>query len=300
MEITSPERMMFPEVGVTKGEMVGYYAKVQDQIFPFLDQRALTLERYPRGITQKGFMQKNAAEHFPASIHRYSVPKTDGGVTIYPVVTRSQDVPYLANQGTVSFHVWLSRVDRVDYPDYLTIDLDPEPGDVDRARTVTASVGRLLAEFGMESQPVATGSKGFHVWAPILPETPWERVATAARALAGLVTLELASIATMEFLKKNRHGRVFVDWLRNHPGATVVAPLSLRPSPAASLSMPITWEELAESAPAQWTIRNVDERLSRLPEWPSPGPLPDQEMEDAARQAGVDLDSEFDRFGRDR
>jgi len=300
MEITSAERVMFPEVGVTKGEMVAYYQTVEDQIFPFIEQRPLTLERYPRGITHKGFMQKNAAAHFPESIDRYTVPKSDGGVTTYPVITRAADVPYLANQGTVSFHVWTSRVERVDHPDFLVMDLDPEEGDVDGARTVTAAIGRLLESFGVASQPVATGSKGFHVWAPLIPDAHWDRVALAGRALAGLVAQELAKVATTEFLKKNRKGRVFVDSLRNHPGASVVAPFSLRPRPTASLSMPVTWDELSQVEPAQWTIRNVENRLGSLPTWPRPSALPDEEIESAAREAGVDLETEFDRFGRER
>ncbi len=300
MQVTSADRVMFPEAGVTKGDMVEYYAAVEELIFPFLVGRPLTLERYPRGISQKGFMQKNAADHFPASIDRYVVPKADGGVTTYPVITEPADVPYLANQGTVSFHIWTSRIDQIEHPDFLVMDLDPEEGDVDGARAATAAIGRLLGTFGLSSQPVATGSKGFHVWAPLIPDTGWERVGLVGRALAGLIALELPDVATTEFLKKNRKGRVFVDALRNHPGASVVAPLSLRPRPAASLSMPISWDELAEADPAHWTIRNVDERLSALPPWPDPAALPHEEIEAAAREAGVDVETEFDRFGRER
>ena len=148
MEVSSADRIMFPEVGLTKGEMVGYYETIADLIFPFLVARPLTLERYPQGIGAKGFMQKNAADHFPHSIERYEVPKSDGGTTTFPVITEPTDVPYLANQGTVSFHIWTSRVPDTDHPDYFVIDLDPEAGDIGKARLATEAVREALISFG--------------------------------------------------------------------------------------------------------------------------------------------------------
>ena len=298
MQVTSADRVMFPVAGITKGEMVGYYASVADLIYPFLADRPLTLERYPRGIEAKGFMQKNAADHFPASIGRYEVQKNDGGMTTYPVVTEPDHVAYLANQGTVSFHVWTSRLPNVDQSDYLVMDLDPTEGDIEGVRSVTRDIGEALDSFGVASLPVATGSKGFHVWAPIEP-LAWDRVSLCARAIAGLVSLANAS-ATTEFLKRERQDRVFVDWLRNHPGASVVSPFSIRPRPTAPISMPITWDELDSTEPDSWTIRDIEQRRADLPTWPSPTALPHDEIEAVARKANIDLDSPFDRFGRDR
>ena len=294
MEVSSADRIMFPEIGLTKGDMVGYYETIADLIFPFLVARPLTLERYPRGIGAKGFMQKNAADHFPDSIERYEVPKSDGGTTRFPVITEPTDVPYLANQGTVSFHIWTSRVPDTDHPDYFVMDLDPEAGDVGKARSATEAVREALASFAVESIPVATGSKGYHVWAP------WQEVAMAAQAIAGLVVAANPDLATTEFLKKNRKGRVFVDWMRNHPGASVVSPFSIRPRPTASVSTPITWDELATTDPDQWTVTNLAERVASLPAWPKPSVFPAAKIEATAREAGVDLDTQFDRFGRER
>ncbi len=299
MNVSSPERIMFPEIGLTKAEMVGYYETMADLIFPFLVARPLTLERYPRGIDAKGFMQKNAADHFPASIERFEVPKSDGGTTTFPVITDPTDVPYLANQGTVSFHIWTSRVPDTDRPDYFVMDLDPEEGDVAKARLAAEAVGSVLASFGIDSLPVATGSKGYHVWAPIVADVAWENVATSAQAIAGLVVAAHPEIATTEFLKKNRHGRVFVDWMRNHPGASVVSPFSIRPRPRASVSTPIAWNELPSTNPDTWTVTNMAERINDLPVWPDRSVLPYAAIEEAARNAGVDLDTRFDRFGRE-
>lgn len=299
MQVSSADRIMFPDVGLTKGGMVGYYDTIADLIFPFLVDRPLTLERYPRGIGAKGFMQKNAADHFPDSIARFEVPKADGGTTVYPVITDPSNVAYLANQGTVSFHIWTTRVPETDRPDYLVLDLDPVEGDVEGARSVTIAVGALLDSFGMSSVPVATGSKGYHVWCPIQPDVPWEDVATVARAVAGLVVESMPDEATTEFLKKKRAGRVFVDWLRNHPGASVVSPFSIRPRPQASVSAPLTWDELPSTAPDDWTVANMAKRIRDLPEWPDAASLPVAEIVDAAKSAGVDLEAQFDRFGRD-
>ena len=299
MKVSSADRIMFPEVGLTKGDMVGYYETIADLIFPFLVARPLTLERYPQGIGTKGFMQKNAADHFPDSIERYEVPKSDGGTTTFPVITEPTDAPYLANQGTVSFHIWTSRVPDTDHPDYFVMDLDPEAGDVGKARSAAEAARDALASFGVESIPVATGSKGYHVWAPIVPDVAWQEVAIAAQSIAGLVVAANPDLATTEFLKKNRKGRVFVDWMRNHPGASVVSPFSIRPRPTAPVSTPITWDELAITDPDQWTVANLAERVASLPAWPKPSVLPAAEMEAAARSVGVDLDTRVDRFGRE-
>lgn len=299
MKVSSADRIMFPEVGLTKGDMVGYYETIADLIFPFLVARPLTLERYPQGIGTKGFMQKNAADHFPDSIERYEVPKSDGGTTTFPVITEPTDVPYLANQGTVSFHIWTSRVPDTDHPDYFVMDLDPEAGDVGKARSAAEAAREALASFGVGSIPVATGSKGYHVWAPIVPDVAWQEVAIAAQSIAGLVVAANPDLATTEFLKKNRKGRVFVDWMRNHPGASVVSPFSIRPRPTAPVSTPITWDELAITDPDQWTVANLAERVASLPAWPKPSVLPAAEMEAAARSVGVDLDTRVDRFGRE-
>jgi bifunctional non-homologous end joining protein LigD len=303
VNVSNADRVVFPEVGLTKGDLVGYYERVAPLMLPYVKDRPLTLERYPQGLGGDGFMQKNAAAHFPATIGRYQVDRAEGGVTTYPVITVEENIPYLANQGTVSFHIWTGRLPEPHLADCMVIDLDPEPGDVEAARNVTRLAGALVEAFGLESLPVATGSKGYHVWVPLVP-TPWGGVATAGRALAGIVAARNPEHATVEFLKKNRKGRVFVDWLRNHPGATVVAPLSVRARPKASISMPLDWSEVPTTDPDQWTITDLDSggrhRLEHLPGLPRPGVLPLEEIVAEAEAVGVDLHTPFDRFGRER
>ncbi|MEO8246546.1 MAG: non-homologous end-joining DNA ligase [Chloroflexota bacterium] len=297
LTVSHPERVIYEAAGVTKGDVVAHYQRVAPRMLDFMAGRPLTLQRFPRGIGAPGFMQKNAAGHFPASIGRYAVPKQDGGTTTYPVVTDAEDVAYLANQGTLTFHMWLSRTDAPERPDWLVLDLDPEDGDVAGARHATAAMRDLLAEFDVAAFPVATGSKGFHVWVPLAPGPGDQDVATVARALAELAAIRDPERLTVEFLKRERRGRVFVDWLRNTPGATVVVPFSLRPTAVASVAVPLTWDELATAQPAGWRIGAIDDRLTVATDL-APQRLPVDAIVAAAREAGADLETTVDRFGR--
>ncbi len=303
VEISSPDRIMFPARGLTKADLVGYYRRVAEAMLPMMEGRPLTLHRFPRGVGAKGFMQKNVADHFPESIRRYEVPKQDGGTTVYPIVTEPDDIPWLANQGTITFHVWSSRLPDIEHPDWLILDLDPPDdngGAVAMVRDVAQVTGRILDRFGLASVPVVTGSKGFHLWAALDRTEPYDRVALANRALAGLVAAAEPALATTEFLKKDRKGRVFVDWLRARRGATVVVPLSVRAKSRASLAVPVTWDEVESVKPDQWTVSDVDEVIERSMPLSAltPQSLPVDHIVTSARDVGVDLDTPFDRFGR--
>ncbi len=306
MEASNPDKVMFPGPGYTKADVVGYYGAMAERMLPMLLDRPLTLHRFPNGIGSKGFMQKNVAKHFPESIRRFEVPKQEGGITVYPVVTRAEHIPWLANQGTITFHIWTSRIpDRP--PDWMVLDLDPsaDSGAAD-VHEVAVLVREVLREFELSSHPVVTGSKGFHLWVRLEDDhdDPMAAgdVALANRALAGLVALRRPDIATTEFLKKNRRGRVFVDWLRANRGATVVAPFSLRARATASVAVPVDWDEVPDIAPDRWTLADLDDIGTRpnLPDRAEPQRLPVADIVAAAREAGVDLDTPFDRFGRKR
>ncbi len=298
MEVSSPDKVMYPGAGVTKADVVAHYERVAERMLDFCAGRPLTLQRFPRGIDAKGFMQKNAAEHFPASIRRLPVPKRSGGETLYPVVDRPDDIAYLANQNTVTFHMWTSSAERPGRPDWMVIDLDPEAGDLPGVRAATRLIAEVLETFDIRGFPVATGSKGFHVWVPLDGALGFDDVALAARALAGLATTEAPDQVTTEFLKKNRDGRVFVDWLRNGPIATVVVPFSLRPRPGAPVAVPLRWDELDDAVPDRWHLGDLADRLELDPAV-APQRLPVDAIVTAARAADVDLDTPHDRFGRD-
>ena len=297
MQVTNPDKVMFPDAGVTKADLVAHYEHVGEAMLRFAARRPLTLQRFPNGVGAKGFMQKNAAAHFPSSIERYPVATRDGGETLYSVVTQAQNLAYLANQGTITFHMWTATIDAPHHPDWMVVDLDPEADDVEGVRFATAEVRRLLNEFDLRGFPLATGSKGFHVWIPLDRSVGFDDVSLATRALAGLAAARHPDRLTTEFLKKQRAGRVFVDWLRNTGIATVVAPFSLRPRPTASVAVPLAWDELEHARPDGWTITNLEDRLA-IDTSIAPQRLPAETIIAAARDAGVDLDTPHDRFGR--
>ncbi len=227
------------------------------------------------------------------------MPKRGGGETLYPVVDEVGDLAYLANQNTITFHMWTSTAARPGTPDWMIIDLDPEAGDLDGVRIATRAIHDLLAGFGVVGFPLATGSKGFHVWVPLDGSAGFDQVSLTARALAGLAVVEHPDHLTTEFLKKNRRGRVFVDWLRNGPTATVVVPFSLRPRRRAPVAVPLRWDELEQAEPDGWTINDLGDRLD-VDTALDPRPVPSTAIIEAAREAGVDLDTPHDRFGRTR
>lgn len=294
MEISNPDKVLFPEHGYTKADLIGYYDSVADRMLPWLTGRPLTLERYPNGVGAKGFMQKNASTHFSEHIRRVEVPKSDGTVT-HPVVDDRHGLVELANQAAISFHVWTAAAPDLDRPTHLVLDLDPEAGDTEAVRSVAWTTKVVLGEFGLDGLAVASGKKGFHVWVPVAG-LDYDTCGLVSRAMAGLVASRLPDQATTEFLKKHRRGRVFVDWLRNRRAQSIVAPWSVRVTDEATVAVPVSWDELDRSSPAGWTIRTAPDRLDLRP--PDPFDIDPDTVVGAARERGLDLDSEFDRFGR--
>jgi bifunctional non-homologous end joining protein LigD len=299
MRTTNPDKIIYPAIGATKHDLVEHYRRVGAVMVPWVEGRPLTLERYPSGVEAKGFLQKNASAHFPDSIERVEIPKSDG-TTVHPVADSVDDLVYLANQGTVTFHVWTSRLPDLTSPDWLVLDLDPSNDDLETLRRVVDVCRSVLDRFGLDAVPVASGSSGFHLWTPLVATLHYETVGRALWCLASLIAAEAPDLATVEFLKRNRRGRVFIDWLRNRWGATIAAPYSLRPGPDAPVATPLRWEEIPTARPDGWTISTVGPRLDDPPAGPTPVRLDVDAIIAAARDAGIDPDQSFDRFGRAR
>ncbi|CAN5818492.1 non-homologous end-joining DNA ligase [soil metagenome] len=293
VEVSNPDRVYFPDDGITKGDIVEYYRSVAEVMVPQLEGRPLTLQRFPQGIRKPGFMQKNASQHFPDSIERVEVPK-EGGTTNHPLCDSPDDLVYLVNQGTITFHIWTSRLPHLERPDRLILDLDPPDGG-DPPRSATVAARDVMREVGLTPGLMTTGSSGYHVVALIEPEHDFDVVGDASRLLAGIVAARLPETATTEFLKRERKGRVFVDWLRNRWAQSVVAPWSVRPRPQAPVAMPVEWDELEETDPDRWTVADAHRRLDRPDPWPaSVGLVPDRINELAATE-GVSITEPFDR-----
>ena len=264
LEVTHPQRLMFPDDGITKGDVVDYYCRIAPVMVPHLRNRPLMLERYRAGVDKGGFYQKEAAEHFPAMIRRVDVPK-EGGVVHHPVIDDEDGLVYLANQGCLTFHCWLPQADRLRQPDRLIVDLDP-PATAGAFSTVRATALRLRKVFdqlGLEAFVQTTGSRGLHVVAPIVPGPDNDEVLAFAHTLAEQLAASDPGRLTTEFRKAKRGARLYLDVARNGYAQTVVAPYTVRARPGAPVATPLDWDEVRATrlTPNRWTIHNIFRRL---------------------------------------
>jgi bifunctional non-homologous end joining protein LigD len=230
--ITHPEKVLFPRDGITKGELAAYYEAVAPIMVPLIRGRPVTMERFPSGIDAKGFMQKNVFRGFPDWLQRVEVPKK-GGVVNYPIVEETRDLLWMANQNCITPHVWTSRRPHLDRPDICVFDLDPAEDDPAVLRAVTLAVRDLLAAVGLDSHVKTSGSKGFHVVVALDGEAGPAEVVAFAHAVATVLVQRDPDRLTLEFIKADRGGRIYMDIGRNTPGATVAAPYAVRPKPGA-------------------------------------------------------------------
>ncbi|MGA7272772.1 MAG: non-homologous end-joining DNA ligase [Acidimicrobiia bacterium] len=295
-EVSNPTKLYFPQDGITKAQVVRYYESVAEAMVPHLRRRPLTLQRFPDGIERDGFMQKNASRYFPTWIERVAVPKA-GGSTNHPLCDSVRDLTYLANQGTITFHIWTSRLPDLTRPDRLVLDLDPAPGAPPPVEA-TLAARQVLEDVGLLPGVMTTGSRGYHVVAPIRPQADFEAVGHAARLLALVVEARHPHQMTTAFHKADRGGRVFVDWLRNRWAQSTVSPWSLRPLPGAPVAMPIDWSELDSTPPGWWTVVSAPERVGLSPDWPPGPPLNLDRVQALAEEHRVSDPEPFDRFSR--
>jgi len=263
--ITHPEKLLFPEDGITKAELAAYYQAVAPVMIPHLQGRPITMERYPSGIGRKGFWQKDVSRSFPAWLQRAEVPKKDG-VVRHPLATDAQSLVWMANQNAVTLHVWPSRVPRLFHPDVCVFDLDPADDDPEVARTATLWVRDLLGELGLTSWVKTTGSKGFHVVVPLDGTADFDQVAAFAHRAGAMLVKRHPAGLTQEFLKADRGGRVLVDTGRNGWSATFAAAYTVRARPGAPVSAPCSWSEVekGEVSPKSFTLRSMAERLDAV------------------------------------
>ncbi|MGH8944684.1 MAG: non-homologous end-joining DNA ligase [Acidimicrobiia bacterium] len=299
MDVSNADRVVFPDDGITKGEVVDYYDRVSGRIFPFVEGRALTVQRFPQGIGGQGFMQKNAPAHFPDDLFdRFETPKEGGGTTVYPVIRDAAAMPYLANQGVITFHIPPVTVKDLAHPDWAVWDLDPPEGGVEVVREAARILRSFLEDYGIVTVPMTSGSKGYHLRALLHPTVEMEVVADVARGIAALAAEANPELLTLAFLKKERGDRVFVDWLRNHAFSTAVAPWSLRARSGATVAVPLAWDEIEEIAPDGVGLYEIGPRLELDP-WADLEPIDlspaSKSVKSALDEAGITLEP-FDRF----
>jgi bifunctional non-homologous end joining protein LigD len=264
--LSNPDRVYYPDLGITKRELAAYYEAVAERALPGLVQRPLTLLRCPQGIEGQTFYQKHANESVPEAVGRVRVP---GDKQPYAMVTDLASLVSLVQIGVLELHVWGARADRLDRPDLVVFDLDPDAA-VPWPRVVetAAALRAYLADLGLVAFARVTGGKGVHVVTPIVRRPTWQQV----RDFAENVALAFVRLAPTEFTarmsKSRRVGKIYIDWVRNTREATAVASWSSRARPGAPVALPLAWEELASLAePLRESIRAAQQRMAQPDPW---------------------------------
>jgi len=265
VETSREDKVLFPDAGLTKGDLIDYHEAVADALLPHLRDRALVLQRFPDGIGAEGFYQKQVPPSHPAWLATTRVSKADGGHQDLALVGNRAGLAWLADQACITLHAWPARRDRPHHPDQLVFDLDPPGDDFAAARRAAHRVGDLLAELELPAFAKLTGSKGVHVVVPLDRSADFDAVRAFARDAASLLVGRHPEALTVEQRKRKRGGRLYLDVGRNAYAQTVVAPYSVRARPGAPVAAPIEWSELDDRDldARRWTVRNVLQRLGQ-------------------------------------
>ncbi len=266
LELSSLGKVLFPEDGITKGEVIEYYRRIARVMLPHVKDHPVTMQRFTDGVGAKGFYHKEMPEYFPDWIASAKVEVLESGEIQDQVLANdAATLVYLANQYTITLHIWLSRGDNLYYPDRMIFDLDP-PTEFEVARSTAFLVRELLEEVGLEPFVMTTGSRGLHVVTPLDRSAHFDETRDFAKDLAQLLADRHPDTLTTEMRKAEREGRLFLDYVRNGYGATAVAPYSLRPRPGAPVATPLAWDELQDPdlRSNTYNLRNIWDRLDKV------------------------------------
>jgi bifunctional non-homologous end joining protein LigD len=261
--ITHPEKILFPDDGITKGELADYYEAIAPVMLPHIAGRPVTMERYHRGIGAPGFFQKDVSKGFPEWLERAEAPKK-GGVVHHPVVRDTRSLLWLVNQNSITQHVWISRAPNLFQPDICVFDLDPSEEDAGALRSAALNLRDLLTELGLRSWVKTSGSKGLHIIVPLDEQQGYGEVARFAHQVGGMMVKKYPDQLTQEFSKSDRGGRILVDTGRNGYSATFAAAYTVRAKPGAPVSAPCTWEEIERGTadPQAFRMRDMARRIA--------------------------------------
>jgi bifunctional non-homologous end joining protein LigD len=260
------KKVYWPADGYTKGDLVDYYRAVSPWMLPYLRERPLVLTRFPDGIDGKSFYQKDAPEFAPQWLRTVPIWSEDTQREIrYFVCDDEESLLYVANMGSIPLHVWASRVAALELPDWCVIDLDPKEAPFSDVVRTALVVRGLCESIALPSYVKTTGKTGLHIMLPLGQQCTYAQSRTLGELLARVVLRELSEIATITRHVTKRGDKVYLDYLQNRTGQTIVAPFSVRPLPGATVSMPLLWDEVNDSLdPRTFTIKNAIERMERL------------------------------------
>src|ERR1041385_7880446 len=265
VQITNPDKLFFPEQGLTKGDLVDYYVAVAPCALPHLRRRLFHMKRYPNGVEGDFFHQKRVPPH-PDFVDEQFVQFPSGHSTVFAVVDNAAALAWVVNLGCIELHTWHSRVDDIERPDYLLIDLDPTvDGQWRFVREIALVVKEVMDELGLVSYPKTSGATGLHILAPIRVELAFPDVRRFAKALAEEVERRIGdqAVATTTWKVADRTG-VFVDYGQNARDRTIAAAYSVRPTPDARVSAPLRWDEVATVEPQAFTVESMAVRIAAV------------------------------------
>jgi bifunctional non-homologous end joining protein LigD len=246
--ISNPDKVLFPDDGITKGDLVDYYSRIAERMLVDVRDRPLHMNRFPDGISGIAIQQKRVPDSFPPWIKRVTVDLHKGGTITHVAIDNAATLVYLANYNMITAHVWLSRIQAPEQPDQLVFDLDPSDDDFRLVRTTALTLKALLEELKLIPFVKTTGSRGLHVVAPITLGPGFEETHLFADYVAQRLVATDPEHLTTEFIKQKREGRLFVDLNRNAYAQTVVAPYSVRARRGAPIAVPIAWPDVESDA----------------------------------------------------
>ena len=267
VRISNPDKVLFPDDGITKLDLANYYAAVAPAMVEHTRDRPLNLWRWNRGIDNEVVIQQAIPKGAPDWVKRVTVSRRRGGEVEHAVGGEAATLVWLANQNCITPHVWTARADKPDQPDRIVFDFDPPDDDdhshLEAIRAGALAIGDLLREKGLQPFAMTSGSRGIHVVAPLRRGPDSNTVRTVAGEWAEEVAARLPDQLTTSWRKEGRGGRVLVDAARNTYAQTAVAPYAVRAKPTAPVATPLFWEEIADAEPRGWTLRDVPARLEQ-------------------------------------
>jgi bifunctional non-homologous end joining protein LigD len=268
LKLSNLSKLMWPEEGITKADFINYFVKIAPYLLPHLKDRPIVFTRYPEGIGGESFYQKNAPDYAPKWLKTYTVATLSGGQKRkirYVLIDDLKSLVWAANQASLEIHPWLSRIGSIDHPDFAVFDLDPmEDTDFEDARFLALALKKLLEMEGFRGYPKTSGATGIQVYVPLEPRYTYRQVRTFAEFFCKVLEKTFPEKATTERNIEKRRGRVYLDYMQNVKGKTLIAPYCPRPLTGAPVSAPVTWEELENGVvPSMFTVKNMPERLKK-------------------------------------
>lgn len=262
MHISHPDKIWFPKSKITKQAIVSYYEKISKYCIPHVKNHLIVLQRFPNGIDQPSFYQKQISDYFPKFIKRKTIALKKGDSQTLVMINTKKSLIYLANQGTIVFHSWLSNITAINKPDKIVFDFDPATNNLKSLRFAVKEMKKILERHKLVPFLMTTGSRGYHVVVPIKPEHSFPAVHDFAKKIAQQLVEQFPTTLTITPMLSKRSGKIFIDYLRNSYGQTSVAPYAVRAIEKAPIATPILWSELNLTKPQKYTIKNIFTRLT--------------------------------------